>query len=193
MNRRHLLLLSLLLVAAYLAFFGDKTPSDKSAADVVQAVPARGKGGSGTSDSAPAPALAENRPAVAKLPTGKAASTLEVAALIPRETLIPAPGDEQVGRDLFPALSWTPPPPPPPPPAKPPPPMAPPVPFVYLGKKLEGGQWEVYLGRGEELLIVREGMAPGGTYQVKSINPPTLTLVYLPLKQSQSIPIGGSQ
>jgi hypothetical protein len=37
--------------------------------------------------------------------------------------------------------------------------MAPPLPFAYLGKKLEGGQWEVYLGRGEEVLfIVREGM-----------------------------------
>jgi hypothetical protein len=67
--------------------------------------------------------------------------------------------------------------------------MAPPVPFVYLGKKLEGGQWEVYLGRGEEVLIVREGMALDGTYQVKSINPPTLTLLYLPLKQSQTIPL----
>ncbi len=191
MNRRRLLLLSLLLVAAYLALFGDKTPSDKSAADVVQAVPARGKGGSGGSESAPAPA--GSRPVVSRLPTGRLASTLEVAALIPRETLIPATSDEPVGRDLFPALNWTPPPPPPPPPAKPPPPMAPPVPFVYLGKKLESGQWEVYLGRGEEVLIVREGMALGGTYQVKSINPPTLTLVYLPLKQSQSIPIGGSQ
>lgn len=191
MNRRRLLLLSLLLVAAYLALFGDKTPSDKSAADVVQAVPARGKGGSGGSESAPAPA--GSRPVVSRLPTGRLASTLEVAALIPRETLIPATSDDQVGRDLFPALNWTPPPPPPPPPAKPPPPMAPPVPFVYLGKKLESGQWEVYLGRGEEVLIVREGMALGGTYQVKSINPPTLTLVYLPLKQLQSIPIGGSQ
>lgn len=191
MNRRRLLLLSLLLVAAYLALFGDKTPSDKSAADVVQAIPARGKGGSGTSESAPVPA--ENRPAVSRLPTGKAASTLVLAALIPRETLIPATSDDQGDRDLFRALNWTPPPPPPPPPAKPPPPMAPPVPFVYLGKKLEGGQWEAYLGRGDEVLIAREGMALDGTYQVKSINPPTLTLVYLPLKQSQTIPIGGSQ
>jgi hypothetical protein len=36
-------------------------------------------------------------------------------------------------------------------------------------------------------------MALGSTYQVKSINPPTLTLEYLPLKQSQTISIGGSQ
>jgi hypothetical protein len=43
------------------------------------------------------------------------------------------------------------------------------------------------------VLIVREGMDLDGTYQVKSIKPPTLTLVYLPLKQSQTISIGGSQ
>lgn len=189
MNGRRLLLSSLLVLAAYLALFGDKTPSERSPAEVVQAVPARDKSGSGTSASAPA----ESRPAASKRPAGKAASTLEVAALIPRETLIPAPGDDQGARDLFHALSWTPPPPPPPPPAKPAPPMAPPVPFVYLGKKLEGGQWEAYLGRGEEVFIVREGMALGSTYQVTSINPPTLTLEYLPLKQSQTISIGGSQ
>lgn len=187
MNGRRLLLSSLLVLAAYLALFGDKTPGERSPAEVVQAVPARDKGGSGTNASAP------GRPAASKRPAGKVASTLEVAALIPRETLIPAPGDDPGARDLFHALNWAPPPPPPPPPAKPPPPMAPPLPYVYLGKKLEDGHWEVYLGRSEEVLIVREGMALDGTYQVKSINPPTLTLVYLPLKQSQSISIGGSQ
>lgn len=189
MNSRRLVLFSLLVAAAYLAFLADKTPRDNSAVDVVQALPSRGKATSATSAAAPA----EKRPIATAPPAGKAASTLTVAALIPRETLIPAAGDEKLARDLFPALSWTPPPPPPPPPAKPLPPTAPPLPFTYLGKKLEGGQWEAYLGRGEEVFIVRAGMALGSTYQVKSINPPTLTLEYLPLKQSQTISIGGSQ
>lgn len=183
MKGRRLLLLSLLAVAAYLAFFGDKTPSDKSAADVVQTAPEKGFSGKGAS------APLESRSAVTRLPAGKAPSSLEVAGLIPRDKLITAADDNAASRDLFPALSWT---PPPTPPAEPSPPMAPPVPFVYHGKKFEGGQWEAYLGRGEELLIVREGMTLGGIYKVKSINP-TLTLVYLPLKQSQTIPIGGSQ
>lgn len=191
MNGRRLLLLSLLVVAAYLAFLGDKTPGDRSAADVVQPAPARVKGSPGAGATARAPV--ENRPVVSRLPAGKAVSTLDVAALIPRDKLIPAAGDDPAARDLFASLSWTPPPPKPPPPAKPPPPMAPPVPFVYLGKKLEGGQWEAYLGRGEEVFIVREGMTLDGIYQVRSINPPTLTLVYVPLKQSQTISIGGSQ
>jgi hypothetical protein len=94
MNSRRLLLLSLLLVAAYLALFGDKTPSDKSADDVVQAVPARGKGSSGAS-AISAGAGREPADRVEASGAGKAASTLEVAALIPRETLIPAAGDDQ--------------------------------------------------------------------------------------------------
>lgn len=184
MKGRRLLLSSLLVVAAYLAFFGDKTPSHNSAADVVQTVPEKGFSGKGAS------APLESRPAVSRLSAGKAPTSLEVAVLIPRATLITAADDNAAPRDLFPALSWAP--APATTPAEPSPPMAPPVPFVYHGNKFEGGQWEAYLGRGEELLIVREGMTLGGIYKVKSINP-TLTLVYLPLKQTQTIPIGGSQ
>ncbi|MDS4016336.1 MAG: hypothetical protein RKP46_18560 [Candidatus Accumulibacter sp.] len=191
MNSRRLFLLSLLVVAAYLAFLADKTPSDQDAARVVQPLPSRSEASSGTSSSG----SDEQRSGAARGPRGKAASSLAVAALVPRANLIPAAANDRVGRDLFPALSWTPPPPPPPPlPAKPLPPIAPPVPFTYLGKKLESGQWEVYLGRGDEVFIVREGMLlNSGNYQVKSINPPTLTLEYLALKQSQTISIGGSQ
>ncbi|MBN8455494.1 hypothetical protein [Accumulibacter sp.] len=188
MSRRHLLLLSLLLLAAYLALFGDRTPQGEPADGVVQPTPARGRSPAGARATAPA----ESRPMVARSGAGKSPSTTEVAALIPRDQLIPTAGDDQATRDLFPSLSWTPPPPKelPLPKAKP---VAPPIPFAYLGKKLEGGQWEVYLGRGDEVLIVREGMDLAGTYQVKSIKPPTLTLLYLPLKQLQTVAIGGSQ
>ena len=71
--------------------------------------------------------------------------------------------------------------------------MAPPIPFVYLGKKLESGQWEVYLGRGEEVFIAREGATLAGSYRVQGITPSALNLLYLPLKQLQTIPIGGAQ
>jgi hypothetical protein len=190
MSPRRLVLLSLLIVAMWLALFGDKTPSEPATGEVVEAaVPAGGRAASEPSS----PPAREVRQAAAASVGGKRPATLEVAALIPRDELIPEAGAGQEHPDLFPALSWTPPPPKPPPLAKPPPPMAPPVPFTFLGKKLEGGQWEVYLGRGEELLIVREGMKLEGIYQVKNISPPTLTLVYLPLKQSQTISIGGAQ
>ena len=183
MNQRRLLLFSLLLVAAWLALFGDKTPDETPA--VVQPAPAR-LPGDGVSPRAPAAAPV----ATASLPSARAA--LEVAALIPRPQLIPVGGEEEARRDLFPSLSWTPPPPKPEKAARPPPPMAPPLPFVYLGKKLEDGQWEVYLGRGEQVYIAREGMTLDGGYQVTAVRPPTLSLLYLPLKQSQTIPIGGS-
>ncbi|EXI66590.1 MAG: hypothetical protein AW08_02495 [Candidatus Accumulibacter adjunctus] len=188
MTRRQLLLSSLLLLAAYLALFGDKTPQGESAGGIVQPMPARDRSHSGTRATAPK----ENRRLASRSGSGTAPATVEVAALIPRQQLIPAASDEQTSRDLFAALSWTPPPPPevPPPKLKP---VAPPLPFAYLGKKLEGEQWEVYLARGDEVLIVREGMDLAGVYRVKSIQPPTLTLLYLPLKQAQTITIGGSQ
>lgn len=186
MNRRHSILLLLLVAAAWLALFGDKTPVD-APGEVVQAAAPRagGRPGAGVSSGRPAGAAAEK----------KTSTRLEVDALIARPQLIPVAAEEQASRDLrdlFPSLSWLPPPPIPEKPAKPPPPMAPPLPFVYLGKKLEAGQWEAYLGRGEEVFIVREGMTLTGLYQVQEIRPPTLTLLYLPLQQSQTIPIGGS-
>ena len=192
MNRRRSILWLLLVAAAWLALFGDKTPVDAPSGEVVQAAAPRtgGRPGAGASS----PASDAGRPA-GSAAEKKTSTRLEVAALIARAQLIPAVAEEQASReprDLFPSLNWLPPPPIPEKPAKPPPPTAPPLPFVYLGKKLEAGQWEAYLGRGEEVFIVREGMTLTGLYQVQGIRPPTLTLLYLPLQQSQTIPIGGS-
>jgi hypothetical protein len=179
-NAGRLILFTLLVVAAWLALFGDKTPYDQNGADVVAPLPARSARGPGGNASRHGKAE-------------KAALALEVAALIPREQLIPTATDGRGRGDLFPPFSWTPPPRPVPERStNPPPPMAPPVPFVYLGKKSEAGQWEAYLGRGEQVFIVREGMTLDGIYKVKSLTPPTLTLIYLPLRQSQTIPIGAS-
>jgi len=189
-SARRLTLFTLLVLAAWLALFGDKTPTDRNTGEEVAALPARTAGG-GSGDASTARRADRPPPGSRALP-GTASTSLEVAALIPRQQLISAAADEHQSRDLFPPLSWTPPPPLPEKSASPPPPMAPPVPFVYLGRKLEGGQWEAYLGVGEQVFIVREGMTLAGTYKVKAVSPPTLTLIYLPLKQSQTIPIGES-
>ncbi|TMQ76113.1 hypothetical protein [Candidatus Accumulibacter phosphatis] len=191
MNRRRSILWLLLVAAAWLALFGDRTPVD-APGEVVQAAAPR-TGGGRPRAGASLPASDAGRPA-GSAAEKKTSTRLEVAALVARAQLIPAAAAEQASReprDLFPALSWLPPPPIPEKPAKPPP-TAPPLPFVYLGKKLEAGQWEAYLGRGEEVFIVREGMTLTGLYRVQEIRPPTLTLLYLPLQQSQTIPIGGS-
>ncbi|WP_300335734.1 hypothetical protein [Accumulibacter sp.] len=190
MSARRLTLFTFLVLAAWLALFGDKTPTDRNTGEEVAALPARTAGG--WSGEVSNPRRAGRPPPGSRALADLASANLEVAALIPRQQLIPAAADGQESRDLFPPLSWTPPPPLPEKSANPPPPMAPPVPFVYLGKKLEGGQWEAYLGFGEQVFIVRAGMTLAGTYQVKAVSPPTLTLIYLPLKQSQTIPIGES-
>jgi hypothetical protein len=51
----------------------------------------------------------------------------------------------------------------------------------------------VYLARGEQTFIVREGSALDGLYRVDRIAPPSLALTYLPLGQSQTLPIGESR
>ena len=191
MNRRHGVLLGLLVAAAWLALFGDKTPHDTPGSDVVPATATRGE-----RSPARLRAPAEARPAAMKLAAGQAPASPEVMPLLARDQLIPVVAHDRPGRDLFPALSWQPPPAraeQPARPVKPLPPVAPPVPFVYLGKKLESGQWEAYLGQGENVYIARAGMTLGGMYQVEAIDPPTLRLLYLPLKQSQTLSIGGAQ
>jgi hypothetical protein len=68
--------------------------------------------------------------------------------------------------------------------------MAPALPFAYLGKAVSNGEWEVFLTRGDQTLIVRNKMVIDGVYRVESIEPPGLTLTYLPLKQVQQLNIG---
>lgn len=192
MDRRRLLLFGLLGIAAWLAFFGDRTPEDRASSGIVQpAMPARAGRGSA---ALPAPQASAGTPAGrAGQGAGQDLPVPEVAALIPRDQLIPGRAGNDPERDLFPSLNWVPPPVVPAMPDKPPPPMAPPLPFVYLGKKFESGQWEIYLGRGEDVFIAREGVTIDGQYRVKGISPPRATLVYLPLKQVQTMDIGGGE
>jgi hypothetical protein len=94
---------------------------------------------------------------------------------------------------VFGGQNWNPPPPPPPAelnPPPPPPPTAPPLPFQFLGKAAADGQWEVYLGRGEQTFVVRKGTQIDGSYRVDNIAPPTLTITYLPMNQVQQLNIG---
>ncbi len=92
-------------------------------------------------------------------------------------------------RDLFAAHSWAPPPAPAPAPVMAAP-VAPPLPYTYVGKKLENGEWEVYLARGEQTFAVRTGATLEAAYRVDTIAPPVMTLTYLPLAQTQNLSIG---
>lgn len=100
----------------------------------------------------------------------------------------PAAARQAGARDLFSPHSWA-------PAVKLLPPVAvapaaPPLPYTYLGKKLENGEWEVYLARGERTLVARQGARLDAEYQVDAVAPPLLTLTYLPLGLTQTLPIG---
>lgn len=120
-------------------------------------------------------------------------SSVALLKLVPRDQLMSvpsgAPDASRSSSDLFALRSWTPPPPPAPPPPKVAP-TAPPLPFTFLGKKFQDGQWEVFLGNGDFTYIVREGLTFAAAYQVQSIQPPNMTLVYMPLNQPQTLAIG---
>jgi hypothetical protein len=185
-KRRWLLWCALLGVAGWLALFGDKSPGNSVAA---ASGPAR-------TPAAPARAAALARPS-----DSNAAATMRpfMEALTSREQLIaaaphaPASGADASltgQRDLFSARSWVPPPPPPPPA---PAPVAPPLPFAFLGKKLEGQAWEVYLTRGEQTFIVREGQTVENVWRIDKVAPPSMTVTYLPLDQVQTLTIGDTR
>ncbi len=170
--------------AGALALFGDKTPNSGVAEAVERKSAARPVT---VAAVAAAPAAAADKKSGAAAPM--------ILALTPRATLI-GEGDDALGRsaDVFGRQDWTPPPPPssaaqgkaPPPP----PPMAPPLPFTFLGKAAEGGQWEVFLAIGDKTYVVRDKMVIDGVYRVDAIAPPNLTLTYLPLNQVQQLNIG---
>lgn len=181
-QRRWLIWLPLLAVAAWLAFFGDKTPTGKT--ESVNAVIPTSR----TTTTAPSQNVRSDSGTNAATP-----ATLE--ALLARDLLYPRVKSNSAGTDLFASGSWTPPPPPriAPPVLPPPAPTAPALPFTYIGKKLEGGSWEVYVARGEQSFVLRPGSMIESTYRVHSIVPPSLSLIYLPLGQTQTLAIGESQ
>jgi len=180
MKPRHMLMGVALAGAAALVLFGDKAPSD-TVAEAAERKPAR------------VPAISAPP---AEKSAGATAGATSILRLVPREELIGEVGEGSFkSKDgVFGGQNWNPPPPPPaaaelkPPP--PPPPTAPPLPFQYLGKAAADGQWEVYLGRGEQTFVVKKGMQIDGTYRVDAIAPPNLTLTYLPMNQVQQLNIG---
>lgn len=176
MKRRHLAMAAGLLGAAALFYFGDSTP-EPVVAEAVERKPPKAF----VIDSAAAP--------------GADGADPVILALAPRATLI-GDSDDAMGQDdnVFGRHDWN----PPPPPssanggaqAPPPPPMAPPLPFTFLGKAAEKGEWEVFLSRGDKTYLVRKRDVIDGVYRVDAIAPPNLTLTYLPLNQVQQLNIG---
>jgi hypothetical protein len=172
---RWLLWLALLAGAGALAFFGDKTPPGAAR---------------------PAAAVTPAAQSSASLPRTRTAAPLEaIEALLPRAELAAAALPPRA--DLFATPSWRQPAPtpvvkaaPPAPPASAPPPAAPPVPYTVIGKKLEAGAWELFLGRGDSAFVVAEGATLEAAWRVEKIAPPQATLRHLSTGLTQTLDIG---
>ncbi|MGZ3240046.1 MAG: hypothetical protein ACXWIN_04120 [Burkholderiaceae bacterium] len=180
MTPKHMLMAAALVVAAWLALFGDKTPNTGIAEPVAHIAK------TSTHASAAVTSLT-----VANDSEEKTKSDEVILTLKNREQLMGGARTDARHDALFTSQSWTPPPPPPAPPAPPPPPTAPPLPFKYIGKKFEDGKWEVYVTIGTQAYVVHEKTVLQGTYRIDSIKPPVLSLTYLPLQQVQTLTIGG--
>lgn len=197
MKLRHMLMLAAVAVAAYLAFFADKAPQT----GVSEVLPLNGQVVSVVSAVKQSNIVKTNASPIVQTsllettkPDGKALKLLTIYELQDRKNLIVDGHISSVSEGIFVSQSWTPPLPPPPKivPVPPPPPTAPPLTFTYLGKMKIDNMWEVYLARGEKVIVVRADKLIDGVYQVSSILPPTLTLIYLPLKQMQYLNIGAA-
>lgn len=174
--------LPLLIGAGALALFGNKTPD------------------AATGWATPPPKAQHRSPPEGLLQDPKTAgvarherSAEAWAEMLPldRAQLFPLTPARQPTRDLFAAGSWLPA-PAPPRPAEPPrsdTPAALPV-LTVLGKKYEAAVWEVYLARGDQTLIAREGMSLDGGLRVDSIAPPTMNLTLPSTGQTLTLNIG---
>lgn len=96
--------------------------------------------------------------------------------------------DEAPAGNLFPAQTWMPPPPPVSEQAAAP--VAPPLPFRFGGRYVEGGQTMVFLIEGERVHSVRLGDTINAAYRIDAIEAAAVQLTYLPLNTRQSLPTG---
>jgi hypothetical protein len=176
-TRRWLLWAPLLAVAGWLALWGDKRPAGAAISLPPRPSPVA------TSPAAPMPATAVT-PSTSALDN-------EWLPLVPRTQLVPIDGvaASTPRPDPFSARSW-----------KPPSPtiaaatqhapVAPPQPYAYLGKQWDGESWQVFLARGDQNFLVRQGQVLEGTWRVERLTPPGLALTHVPTGQVQDLAIG---
>lgn len=112
-----------------------------------------------------------------------------------------APRDEKAGRwqlperaplaepraQLFGHGNWQP--PPPKTEAAPAAPVAPPLPYRFAGVVRHGDHSQVLLSKGDVVFSIREGETLDGAYRVESITDSQVSLLYMPLKQKETIPV----
>ncbi|MGE8323360.1 MAG: hypothetical protein ACN6OX_09780 [Pseudomonas sp.] len=131
---------------------------------------------------------------------GKPAPTTSESVTPPVGAGLPAKGAEQASRDLFPTQQWS----------KPKAlatvteqpvvaapvvaaaPTAPALPFQFIGRMGERDDLQIFLQSGEKLYVVRQGDVIDDTYRLDRVSASELSLVYLPLHQSQTLSVGSA-
>jgi hypothetical protein len=75
-------------------------------------------------------------------------------------------------------------------PQKPEPPQAPPLPFRFMGRFIDGGEVAYFLQLNNNNIVMRVGDSINNTYTLEDASAGSLRFVYLPLKQKQSLVVG---
>jgi hypothetical protein len=69
-------------------------------------------------------------------------------------------------------------------------PQPPPLPFIYLGRLGEAGRYKVFIAAYGKNHAVSAGDLVIQHYRIERIDPPTMTVTYLPMNLTQTLPIG---
>lgn len=121
--------------------------------------------------SSPAPSAAQSAPELDLRDLKREKNPAEVDLFAPRKppaAVVPAPASTDQAA---------------------PPPSAPPLPFVYLGKLVDGDKLEIFVARGEDHYSVEKGKTIDGRYRVEKVTASAVTFIYLPLGTRQTLPI----
>lgn len=145
-------------------------------ATVAAAVGLSGPEESGTARAVPAPTLPARTaaPAATATPAGEAPPAAEA----PRE-FGAASGDPFASRNWAPPVVQ-----------RPAPPVAPPLPYAYFGRMNDGRDAVVFLQRGDRTYTAKRGDTLDPEYRIADITDDAIVIVYLPLKQRQSLSTG---
>ncbi|MGH7485353.1 MAG: hypothetical protein ACRENK_04285 [Gemmatimonadaceae bacterium] len=74
-------------------------------------------------------------------------------------------------------------------PVTPPAPIAPPLPFKYLGRMSDGTRTVVFLESDQSLFSAGVGDTVASVYRIEAIADASVTFKYMPLGQSQTLPV----
>lgn len=97
-------------------------------------------------------------------------------------------------RSLFDVVAWEPPAPKvTAPPAPPPKPAPPPFPYAYMGGLSEDGVRTAFFMKGERVLPVKAGDVVDAAFRVDEMNDKQMTVTYLPLNETLSVPLEGGR